>query len=162
MIVTPRPETPVINSNTPVCEEGDIILTCTIVAGVGVQYHWYGPDGSELAGSPTIVPIFTIPNATPSMSGLYSVSASIGTCFSGTSSTTVVVRPIPAPPVLPVGPLTVCEGASITFCATSVDGAVYHWTGPNGFVYNGNCVTLTNVTPAMSGDYVVNVTVAYA
>ena len=159
LIVTPRPETPVINSNTPVCEEGDIILTCTIVAGVGVQYHWYGPDGSELAGSPTIVPIFTIPNATPSMSGLYSVSASIGTCFSGTSSTTVVVRPIPAPPVLPVGPLTVCEGASITFCATSVDGAVYHWTGPNGFVYNGNCVTLTNVTPAMSGDYVVNVTV---
>lgn len=160
LIVTPRPETPVINSNTPVCEEGSIELTCTTVAGVGVEYHWYGPDGSELAGSPTTEPEFTIPDATPSMSGLYSVSASIGSCFSGTSSTTVVVRPIPAAPSLPEGPLEVCESADITFCATTdEDGAVFHWTGPNGFVYNGNCVTLTHVTPAMAGDYVVNITV---
>jgi gliding motility-associated-like protein len=160
LIVTPRPETPVINSNTPVCEEGSIELTCTTVAGVGVDYHWYGPDGSELAGSPTTDPEFTIPDATPSMSGLYSVSASIGSCFSGTSSTTVVVRPIPDAPSLPAGPLEVCESADITFCATTdEDGAVFHWTGPNGFVYNGNCVTLTHVIPAMAGDYVVNITV---
>lgn len=160
LIVTPTPETPIINSNTPVCEEGDIVLTCTVVAGVGVEYHWYGIDGAELVGSPTTEPTFTIADATPSMSGVYSVSASIGSCFSGTSSTTVVVRPIPAAPSLPEGPLEVCESADITFCATTdEDGAVFHWTGPNGFVYNGNCVTLTHVTPAMAGDYVVNITV---
>lgn len=158
LTVNQTPATPIINSNTPVCEEGDIILTCTTVAGVGVQYNWYGPDGSLLAT--TTDTTYTITDATPSMSGVYSVTASIGSCVSGSSSTTVVVRPIPAAPILPEGPLTVCERGTLTFCAnTTAVGAVFNWTGPNGFVYNGNCVTLTNVTPAMSGDYTVSITV---
>lgn len=158
LTVTPTPATPVINSNTPVCEEGDIVLTCTTVAGVGVEYNWYGPTGI-LLGTTTDT-TFTITDATPSMSGVYSVIASIGNCVSGSSTTTVVVRPIPAAPGLPEGPLSVCERGTLTFCATpATGGAVFNWTGPNGFVYNGNCVTLNNVTPAMSGVYTVNVTV---
>ena len=158
MTVTPTPATPVINSNTPVCEEGDIVLTCTTVAGVGVEYNWYGPTGILL--STTTDTTFTITDATPSMSGVYSVIASIGNCVSGSSTTTVVVRPIPSVPGLPAGPLSVCERGTLTFCATpSTGGSVFNWTGPNGFVFNGNCVTLSNVTPVMSGVYTVNVTV---
>jgi gliding motility-associated-like protein len=158
LTVTPTPATPVINSNTPVCEEGDIVLTCTTVAGVGVEYNWYGPTGTLL--STTTDTTFTITDATPSMSGVYSVIASIGNCVSGSSTTTVVVRPIPSVPGLPAGPLSVCERGALTFCATpSTGGSVFNWTGPNGFVFNGNCVTLSNVTPVMSGVYTVNVTV---
>ena len=158
LTVTPTPVTPVINSNTPVCEEGDIVLTCTTVAGVGVEYNWYGPTGTLL--STTTDTTFTITDATPSMSGVYSVIASIGNCVSGSSTTTVVVRPIPSVPGLPAGPLSVCERGTLTFCATpSTGGSVFNWTGPNGFVFNGNCVTLSNVTPVMSGVYTVNVTV---
>ncbi len=157
LTATQRPATPVINSNTPVCEEGDIVLTCTTVAGTNVVYSWYGPNGALL--DTTSAPTYTIPNATPSMSGLYSVTASIGNCVSGSSSTTVVVRPIPAAPGLPAGPLSVCERGSITFCATSTGGAVFNWTYPDGSVHNGNCVTVTNASAANSGVYTVNVTV---
>ena len=79
--VTPKPTTPTINSNTPVCEEGDIILTATTVAGAGVQYNWYGIDGGLLGTS--TVPTYTIHNATPANSGVYSVTASIGDCVIG-------------------------------------------------------------------------------
>lgn len=158
LTVNPTPATPVINSNTPVCEEGDIVLTCTSVPGVGVQYSWYGPNGT-LLGTTTDT-TFTIADATPSMSGLYSVTASIGNCVSGSSSTTVVVRPIPVAPTLPEGSLTVCERGTLTFCAVAgLTGAVFNWTFPDGSHYNGNCVTITNATAAQSGTYTVTVTV---
>lgn len=157
LTVTDKPAAPVINSNTPVCEEGDIILTCTKVAGTGVQYNWYGIDGS-LLGSTTDT-TFTIHNATPAMSGLYSVTASIGNCVSDASSTTVVVRALPKAPTVPET-VTVCEGASTTFCATNVlPGAVYNWTFPDGSHFNGNCVTITKATAAQSGNYTVTVTI---
>lgn len=157
LTVTDRPATPVINSNTPVCEEGDIVLTCTKVSGTGVLYNWFGIDGS-LLGTTTDT-TFTIHNATPAMSGLYSVTASIGNCVSGSSSTTVVVRAIPKAPTVPQT-VTVCERGSTTFCATNVlPGAVYNWTFPDGSHFNGNCVTITNASAAQSGNYTVTVTV---
>ncbi len=157
LTVTDRPATPVINSNTPVCEEGDIILTCTKVSGTGVQYNWYGIDGS-LLGTTTDT-TFTISNATPAMSGLYSVTASIGNCVSDASSTTVVVRALPKAPTVPQT-VTVCERGSTTFCATNVlPGAVYNWTFPDGSHFNGNCVTITDASAAQSGNYTVTVTV---
>lgn len=158
LTVTETPATPIINSNTPVCGEGDLVLTCTTVAGTGVQYNWYGPDGS-LLGTTTDT-TFTITNVTPAQSGLYSVTASIGSCVSEATYTTVVIREKPVAPVLPAGPLSVCERGTVTFCASTPEaGAVYNWSGPNGFIFNGNCVTITDATAAMSGEYVVSVTI---
>ncbi|MCC6516436.1 MAG: gliding motility-associated C-terminal domain-containing protein [Chitinophagales bacterium] len=158
LTVTEAPATPIINSNTPVCGEGDLVLTCTTVAGTGVQYNWYGPDGS-LLGTTTDT-TFTITNVTPAQSGLYSVTASIGSCVSEATYTTVVIREKPVAPVLPEGTLSVCERGTITFCASTPEaGAVFNWSGPNGFIFNGNCVTITDATAAMSGEYVVSVTI---
>lgn len=158
VVVNPQPANPVINSNTPVCEGDDIVLTSTTIDGDGVEYNWYGPDGTLLGT--TTEPTFTIADATPSMSGVYGLTVTIGDCESERSTTTVVVVPSPAAPGVPDEPIQVCEGSNVTFCATSaVTGAVYDWTGPNGFASNSNCITLTNVQPNQSGWYYVMLTV---
>ena len=48
-----------------------------------------------------------------------------------------------------------CEGESIVLQATSVAGAIYTWTGPNGFAQNGQTVFLDNVEHTMNGVYTV-------
>ncbi|HQV78550.1 MAG TPA: T9SS type B sorting domain-containing protein [Chitinophagales bacterium] len=154
--VVDQPATPTINSNTPVCEGDSIVLTSTTVAGVGVQYNWFGIDGNLLAS--TTEPRYVINGVTLAHSGVYSVSASIGRCTSGTTSTTVVVKVRPATPVIDADVITICEKASFTACATtSVADAVFTWTGPNGFTANSNCITLTNVSAAQAGWYYVSV-----
>lgn len=156
--VTPQPTTPTINSNTPVCEGDSIVLTATTVAGVGVVYNWHGPNGT-LLGS-TADPRFVINNVTPGQSGLYSVTASIGSCVSGMSSTTVVVMPRPATPVITSGNTVYCEGNTIKVCATSTSPKpIFAWTGPNGYASNSNCVEISNATMANSGWYYVCISV---
>jgi len=154
--VTPQPATPIINSNTPVCEGDSIVLTSTVVAGTGVQYNWYDPNGTLLAT--TTVPRFVINGVVPAQSGVYSVTASIGNCVSDLSTTTVVVKGRPAAPVIVDDRIEVCERGTVTVCATSaINDAVFVWSGPNGFGSNAKCITLSNVTAAQAGWYYVSV-----
>ncbi len=53
----------------------------------------------------------------------------------------------------------VCEGGTLQLTATTVPGATYAWTGPNGFTSNQQNPVLTNVVPAQSGTYSVVATV---
>ena len=55
----------------------------------------------------------------------------------------------------------VCAGSSLNLTCTAVTGAtLYHWTGPNGFVANGQNQTITSPTIAAAGVYTVTVTAA--
>jgi len=111
--------------------------------------------GTDQIGS-TADPRFVINNVTPGQSGLYSVTASIGSCVSGMSSTTVVVMPRPATPVVLPESVDVCERGSVTVCATTdLKDAVYLWMGPNGFVSNANCITINNISANQEGWYYV-------
>ena len=51
------------------------------------------------------------------------------------------------------GPL--CPGQTLNLTATTIAGATYSWTGPAGFTSTLQNPTITNVTPAMAGNYVV-------
>lgn len=66
----------------------------------------------------------------------------------------------PAAPSAPTannnGP--VCAGQTLTLTATSVAGATYQWTGPNGFTANTATVNIPNATTSHSGAYSVAVT----
>ena len=80
-VISP-PAAPVATSNTPVTTNGTINLFASTIGGA--TYSWTGPNGfSSSAQNPTI------PNATAGMSGVYSVTATLGAC-SGTAGTTSV------------------------------------------------------------------------
>jgi gliding motility-associated-like protein len=154
--VTPLPETPVLTSNSPVCSGNSIVLSATgVTANVDNIYTWYLPNGTT---DTTRDSVYTIANAQVVNSGIYGVSVANGNCSSAKAITNViVVQTPPAPTIDPVVP--VCEGSTLSFCAhTPVVGATYDWTGPNGFSFNGNCVTLANITLAQAGIYSVTVT----
>src|SRR5262249_9772484 len=57
----------------------------------------------------------------------------------------------PAPPASNNGPIPF--GGTIQLLATSVAGATYHWTGPDGFVSDLQNPVVVNATPAASGRY---------
>ncbi|MCC6600267.1 MAG: hypothetical protein IT223_06295 [Crocinitomicaceae bacterium] len=61
----------------------------------------------------------------------------------------------PAPPVADnSGP--VCEGGTLSLTASTVPGATYSWTGPDGFVSSLQNPSISNVTSTASGAYLVS------
>lgn len=122
--------TPLVTSNSPICDGQMLTLTTNNYTGPSVQYIWSGPGG-VLDSTTTSVYVDT--SASVSASGFYSVTVLVGGCSSlGSAPVLVTVNPIPGPPAIFTA-LTVCEGDPIVL-ATSVIADGYLWTGPNGFV----------------------------
>lgn len=85
----------------------------------------------------------------------YSVSSPCG--ITDDALVTITLNATPAAPVVsPVG--ISCEGSSVQLTASAVSGAVYAWTGPNGFTSSLQNPVLANAVPAQSGLYEVTVT----
>ncbi len=86
----------------------------------------------------------------------YTVTSDCGVDDVATIS--IQLKNIPAAPVLaPVA--GVCEGANVQLSADTVPGAVYAWTGPDGFTSAAQNPLITNATVADSGNYTLIVTV---
>jgi hypothetical protein len=126
-------------------------LTASTVAGA--TYAWTGPNGFT---SSTQNP--TIPSATTAATGTYSVMATVNGCTSAAGTTATTVKAIPSAPTAGNnGP--VCPGATLNLTASTVSGATYAWTGPNGFTAAVQNPTRTSVTTAATGTYSVTATV---
>jgi hypothetical protein len=69
-----------------------------------------------------------------------------------------VGTPPPAPAASNSG--SFCQGQDLELFATTVPGAVYRWTGPNGFVSTAQSPTLHGATLAAAGTYSVTALVA--
>ena|GEM_PF-1448946 len=154
VMVNETPATPMAGNNSPVCEGSELSLTASFVPDA--TYLWTGPNGFTSTEQNPMVSN----NATTTLSGTYSVTASLGNgCTSDISSTQVTVNAIPSTPVAGSnGP--VCEGSALMLNASYVWNASYSWTGPNGFTSSEqNPVVSYQATPAMSGSYYVTVTV---
>src|SRR5204863_139144 len=54
----------------------------------------------------------------------------------------------------------ICAGSTLNLTATTIAGATYSWTGPNGFSSSLQNPSITNATTAASGTYNVTVTVS--
>ncbi|KAA0251957.1 MAG: hypothetical protein EDX89_20710, partial [Acidobacteria bacterium] len=149
--VTPLPTTPTAGNDGPACVGGTVNLTASTVAGA--TYAWTGPNGFASAlQNPVLTNVQAVDG------GLYSVTVNDGTCTSLAGTTTVVVNPIPAAPTAG-SEATVCQGETIHLTASTVTGATYSWTGPDGFLSAAQNPTITNAQPAASGVYSVTVTV---
>lgn len=88
----------------------------------------------------------------------------ISVTLNGCNSNTVlqIVLSDPSAPAAPVagnsGP--VCQGGTLNLTATTVAGASYTWTGPNGFNSSSQNPTISNIQTAAAGTYSVTATVS--
>ncbi|MBI4945378.1 MAG: gliding motility-associated C-terminal domain-containing protein [Bacteroidetes bacterium] len=153
--ITTPPPAPVAGNNGPVCVGNDLSLTASTIAGV--NYFWAGPNGytAMFQQNPTIASASTV-NA-----GTYSVAVvSIATgCASTISTTTVIVNPSPSAPIL-ASNSPVCSGQTLSLTCSTIIGATYSWSGPNGFSSNSQDTAIGNITTAASGTYSLTASVA--
>lgn len=133
----PNPETPVISGDLSVCEGTDLVFSSNGQAGA--VYTWTGP-GVNTNGA-----VLTIPSATESQEGTYSLAAELNGCFSGPVTASVTINPLPQ---VNLGDnLVACKGAEITI------------NGPLGFVsYSWSNGDETSNTTVNAGTYTLTAT----
>jgi hypothetical protein len=86
-ILLPRPPAPTAGNNGPIT--AGVTLNLTASAVPGATYRWTGPDGfTSTDQNPSIA------NATTNASGLYSVTATTGSCTSAPGMTIGTVNPL--------------------------------------------------------------------
>ncbi|MDR3328222.1 MAG: hypothetical protein LBT04_08975 [Prevotellaceae bacterium] len=73
--------------------------------------------------------------------------------FSKTGGTATTNCGIITPPADNNGPLCVGDSLQLTAQTSNIGGAIYSWTGPNGFTSNLQNPTINNVTTANAGIY---------
>ncbi len=129
--VTPKPDTPTISTNAPICEGEDLILTTSDVPGA--TYQWVGPLGGS--ASTLMDPLLTTTTSSttitdtdvPYLPGDWSVQVVINGCVSELSPpVTVTINPIPVATATNNGPI--CPGEEVQLFAGNVPGATYEWT----------------------------------
>lgn len=139
-VVNPLPAISITGAT--VCANTTINLTAT----GGTTYNWTGPAGfTSSAQNPSI------PNASPNMAGVYSVTVTDVNNCSSTTNTAVIVNPIPTPSATNNGPI--CHGNNLILGANG--GITYSWVGPNGYSSTGATPVINNATSNMSGAYTV-------
>lgn len=146
-----RPAAPTAGNDGPICEGQTLDLTATTIPLA--TYAWTGPNGfTSTLQNPSI------PAATVAASGVYTVIATVGGCTADAATTTATVNPTPAAPVASSNsPVT--AGQTIQLNATTVPGASYAWTGPNGFTSNLQNPSIPSATSANAGVYSVIATI---
>jgi len=145
------------SSNSPLCSTQTLSLSVVNTGTMAMTYTWTGPNTfSSTVQNPTI------PNATPLMSGIYTVVVNPGSC-PVTVTTQVTVNATPTITSLTNnGP--VCQGSPVNFIlnANANPTVSYSWTGPNSYTSNVQNPSIINSTPANTGVYNVTVTSTFA
>jgi len=147
--VNPFPPLPLAGYNNPVCTGS--LLSLTVNSIPNATYSWTGPNGfNSTLQNPTVSY-----QATPEMTGTYSVTATVNGCSSPIGTTEVIINSLPETPIAGSnGP--VCLGSPLSLTANTIPNASYHWTGSYGFTSSEqNPVVSNNAQPWMSGLYYV-------
>jgi hypothetical protein len=151
--ITTNTPTPTASSNGPLCPGQNLQLSATGVNGA--TYSWTGPKSfTSNSQNPSIF------NVNDSNAGIYSVTATTSACGTSNAATVIlVVNSLPAAPNLGNdGP--VCVGQTLNLTASTITGAVYYWTGPNGFSSNLQNPSVTGMTKTKAGLYSAYVSVS--
>jgi gliding motility-associated-like protein len=153
--VLPKPATPNIINNGPLCEGQTIVLSSSTIGAS--TYHWVPIDGpAEII---TMTNSYTIPNATVNNTGQWRLYVMRFGCRSNDSpATNVVVNQVPAA-AASASPPAVCQGTNLNlFASPGLANASYQWTGPNNFSSVAQNPVIAGVTPQAEGIYQVNIT----
>jgi hypothetical protein len=135
--VKATPTTPVVTSNSPVCENAQLILNTAPIAGA--TYTWSGPNGTTYSSQDVIINGATTANA-----GVYTLNVTLNGCSASSLPTNVTVNPVPVQP-------------SITKNGTVLTSSVatnVQWMNNNAFIVGA---TSGSYTVAQTGYYQVRV-----
>ncbi|MBK9151772.1 MAG: carboxypeptidase regulatory-like domain-containing protein [Saprospiraceae bacterium] len=150
--VNPNP-TVQASSNSPVCTNSDINLFANVSGGtMGYTYTWTGPSGFS-ANSQNPVRA----GAAPNMAGTYNVTVTDSKGCTATSSTNIIINPLPNSGIN--GPMTTCAKEPVLFTAIPAGpGSVYSWIFQDGIpaTASGPSATSQWNTP---GEYGITLTV---
>ena len=137
-----------ITANTPICEDDTLKLAVSSL--LNGTYAWSGPN--NFTSSQNTVQIPKVPlNAF----GLYQVTVSKDAC-STNDSMTISIKPKPLAKIRSNSP--VCEQDSLQLTAANAGlNAIYSWSGPNGFTSNVQNPTVSLMTMAKAGKYMLQV-----
>ncbi len=148
--ISPPPGTLTLSANTPVCSGQNLSLTASSIAAA--SYSWSGPNGFTSSNqNPVIIGV------TAAAAGVYSVSATVGSCTGPISTVNVNVIQSPAAPTLGSNS-PICDGQNINLTASFTTSPNYSWSGPNSFTSNAQNPVITNASTLATGVYTVFVT----
>jgi hypothetical protein len=149
-------------SSAIVCSGLSASFSVTASGQPTLTYQWREgginlSDGGAISGSTT--PSLSINPVSSGDAGSYDIVVTDGFGQNVTSNTaTLTVKATPPPPTAGNnGPIS--AGQTLQLTASTVGGATYSWTGPNGFSSSQQNPTIAEATPAASGVYSVSVTV---
>jgi large repetitive protein len=135
-----------ISGTTSVCQGSSNTYSISPVSGA-TSYTWTLPGGWSGSSTSNVIV------ATAGVSGgTISVVANTGCGASSPSTQSITVTSgIAAPTAGSNGPI--CAGTNLNLNASTVSGATYSWTGPNGFTSTQQNPTLPNAQTNASGTY---------
>jgi len=136
--------TPVVLSNSPVCQDNIINLSVSASS----NYMWAGPSGYTSAQQNP-----SISNSTSQNAGTYNVTTTDSNGCTSTGNTTVIIQNTPLTSISSNSP--VCSGNAISL--SSSGGISYIWTGPNGFTSTQQNPTISNSVSQFAGLYQLSV-----
>lgn len=137
------------SSNQTICAGATIRLEATGSTG---SYNWLLNNASIQNSANNFLNV-------SSTGGMYSVMLSDGNvCTESSSPIVITINSVS------IGTTTasnstvgtpVCEGTDVTLSATPISGAIYRWSGPNGFsnTSTGTTVTIPNIQSNRAGIY---------
>jgi len=158
--VNPVPSVTATPSSQALCSGG--VATITLTSNVaGTTFSWTdtqaGASGASAGSGSTITQTLTTTGVIPG-TVTYTITPSASACVGIPVVATVTVNPIPAAPTASSNS-PVCLTNSINLTVGNVAGAIYSWTGPNGFSSSSQNPTIPNAGFADAGTYSVNITV---
>ena len=127
--ILPEPDAPVVATNSPVCPEGEIVLTVQnpVLAGT-VDFEWMNGAGESIGfGDPTLVLNPSDPQAVPP----FLVKTIVNTCPS-VFSDPIPVEVKPKPQAIAWNGGEVCAGETAQLFAATAQGVSYEWRVPGG------------------------------
>jgi len=151
--VLSKPQKPVIVSNTSICAGETINLSVSVGAA---KYYWTMQNGALITTTDGKLDILT-GNANY-INGFVKVTAEDASgCISENSDNFgIEINPIPiAPLVYNNGPI--CSGNKLLLTASTIEGVVYNWTGPGGFVSGQQNPEINGALTTHSGAYTLTV-----
>ena len=150
VVIAPTP-LPVINSNTPVCENSTLFMSTATVTGY--SYNWSGPGGYT-----SNLPAVVFSQANINQGGVYTLSVSNQGCTPVVQTVTTQVNQMLGP-VTAQGNTPLCSGETLRLTALGgLQNSVYAWTGPNGFTSSQQNGILTPIQKTHQGTFTLTVT----